>query len=688
MLDAVELLAREDAWCLGGGDGALFAPVAPVWLDAPGFWDGATVGDVPFAPLFTVTILDADGDELPLKLVSRRWTPAELTAEYRLPNGVTATEVRTVHPGGIFVSEWRLRALRPLSLHLVAWTLQPVDDVDAAATKWNGALEFSRRSAGIAGGSGVVAASLACLGETTSWVAVPAGALGVVPQWSLTPLGELWAAERFPCAIRVTTRVSERVVCLAVHRALLVADAGSSATFAMRLTPDGALRVAAPAGPHGATLAGASRRRWHERFARAPQLRCSDPFVETAYWHRWAGLWLNETVVPWAGEAVVAIREHPRAGVTARAAPALLRELRWLDPAIARRLLRAWVDVVRADGALPARLTGRDAADEPDAAPADWGAALLALDAIAPDDTFLASVFEPMGRHAEWMIARAADDRTNADRALQWSVCAHRLSSALETLAERAGVPEQAGRWREGAARAGATIVRTLGDAALLQGVHPSASPSAIPFLALGTDVPTAEQGTALLRALHDSTRFWTPFPVPARALGDSDAVWRAAAPLGDDDCPDAARLVPWLDCAIADALAAESVERPELRVSVAHLLTRMVRALFAGGDLRRPSARAHYNPLTGQGSAADGIDDQQRTWLADVLLQYAAGIRPHSRGITVDPFPFDFDTLRVAHVRIRGKVLDVRIVGERVSVAVDAAEHVTEIGAAIEIPD
>ena len=101
MLDPVELLAREDAWCLGGGDGALFAPVAPVWLDAPGFWDGATVGDVPFAPLFTVSVLDDGGDELSLKLASRRWTPAELTAEYRLPNGVTATEVRTVHPGGV-----------------------------------------------------------------------------------------------------------------------------------------------------------------------------------------------------------------------------------------------------------------------------------------------------------------------------------------------------------------------------------------------------------------------------------------------------------------------------------------------------------------------------------------------------------------------------------------------------------
>jgi hypothetical protein len=688
VLDPVELLARDDAWCLGAGDGALFAPATPVWLDSPGYWDGATVGDVPFAPLFTVTILDEDGDELPLKLASRRWTPAELTAEFRLPNGITATEVRTVHPGGVFVSEWRLRALRPLAVHLVAWTVQPVDALDAAATRWNGALEFSRRVLRPGGAWTTVPASLACLGDTTSWVALPAGAIGGAPQWAATPLGEVWAADRFPRAVRVATRPAERTICMAVHRAVHVADAGSSATFALRLAPDGAIAGAPPAGPHGATLAGASRRRWHERFGRVPHLRCSDPFVETAFWHRWAGLWLNETVIGQGDAAVVAVREHARGAVTARATAAVLRELRWVDVRIARQLMRAWAATVRVDGALPARLADATA---PDATPADWGAALAALDAIAPDDRFLAEIIEPLGRHAEWMItsaATAAGDRTNGDRGLRWAVCAHRLSSALEGMAERAGVPEQAGRWREGAARAGATIARALGDAGLLQGVHPSASPSAMPFLALGTDVPTAEQGTALLRALHDPARFWTPFPVPARALGDSDAVWRAAAPVGDDDCPDAARLVPWLDCAIADALALESVDRPELRASVAHLLARLVRATFASGDLRRPSARAHYNPLTGQGSADDGIADQQRTWLADALLQYAAGVRPHTGGVTIDPFPFGFDTLRVTNLHVRGKTLEVRITGNRVKASVDGIEHETALGTAIELPD
>ena len=124
MLDPIELLARDDKWYLGCGDGVLFAPPFPVWLDAPGFWDGGTIFPYAFEPLFTVTILDRGGYEIPMRAVSRRWTPAELTVEYRLAHGISATEVRTVHPGGIFVSEWRFRALRSLTLHMVAWTAQ------------------------------------------------------------------------------------------------------------------------------------------------------------------------------------------------------------------------------------------------------------------------------------------------------------------------------------------------------------------------------------------------------------------------------------------------------------------------------------------------------------------------------------------------------------------------------------
>ena len=38
-MDVIESLARDDKWYLGSGDGIIFAPPFPLWLDAPGFWD-------------------------------------------------------------------------------------------------------------------------------------------------------------------------------------------------------------------------------------------------------------------------------------------------------------------------------------------------------------------------------------------------------------------------------------------------------------------------------------------------------------------------------------------------------------------------------------------------------------------------------------------------------------------------
>jgi hypothetical protein len=102
MSDPLALLARDDKWFLSATDGIAYAPPFPRWLDAPGFWDEASLFHYSFAPLFTVSALDDDGHEVAMRPVARRWTPAELTVDYRLANGMMASEVRTVQPGGVF----------------------------------------------------------------------------------------------------------------------------------------------------------------------------------------------------------------------------------------------------------------------------------------------------------------------------------------------------------------------------------------------------------------------------------------------------------------------------------------------------------------------------------------------------------------------------------------------------------
>ena len=54
-----ELLRREDKHYLGGGDGIIFAPPLPLWLDRPGFWDGVHYFLFAVRPAFTVPPSDA-----------------------------------------------------------------------------------------------------------------------------------------------------------------------------------------------------------------------------------------------------------------------------------------------------------------------------------------------------------------------------------------------------------------------------------------------------------------------------------------------------------------------------------------------------------------------------------------------------------------------------------------------------
>src|SRR3569833_4756019 len=104
MSDPLALLARPDKWFLSATDGIAFAPPFPRWLASPGFCDEATLYHYSFAPLFTVSALDADGRDIAMRPVARRWTPAELTVAYRLANGMMERAVRTVQTGGVFAS--------------------------------------------------------------------------------------------------------------------------------------------------------------------------------------------------------------------------------------------------------------------------------------------------------------------------------------------------------------------------------------------------------------------------------------------------------------------------------------------------------------------------------------------------------------------------------------------------------
>jgi hypothetical protein len=57
---------------------------------------------------------------------------------------------------------------------------------------------------------------------------------------------------------------------------------------------------------------------------------------------------------------------------------------------------------------------------------------------------------------------------------------------------------------------------------------------------------------------------------------------------------------------------------------------------------------------------------------VVDLIIKYAAGIRPQDDGVTVDPFPFDVEHLAIDDVPVRGHRIGVTRTGNTYTVRVD----------------
>ncbi|MFN2398917.1 MAG: hypothetical protein ABR543_09820 [Gemmatimonadaceae bacterium] len=736
MIEPVELLARPDKWYLSAGDGVIFAPPFPVWLDAPGFWDEATVYQYSFAPLFTVTAIDTDEREVRMLPLSRRWTPADLTLEYELSNGMSAVEVRTVHPGGVFVSEWTLNggASRAATVHLVAWTAQDVPLLDPVGVEWNGSITFSRIVQDRRNVPCTIKAELACAGGATSWCTRFSEHTANQPHWALTPFTELWTANGLPGSVRLPELplANEGLAYAAVHKKVKVEADGASVVFAMRLAADVGRAQEVQRQEiesHGGTFEFVSRRRWQGLFERVPDFHCSDPYLERYYWYRWYGLFLNALAPGEGNYAYPSVCEgigffHQPISYSAQCHA---RELRWLaDPEHARGIFRTFFFKQKPDGSLHGRiylnhLSGTDFYH------ANWGDALLELDAVAPDTSFLREMYAPLSRYASWLaetrdagesgmfdvidqfetgqeyMSRYLAVDPDADRygwenrlrlkGIDVTVYAYALFRALSKIAIRIGAADE-DRWNAFAERTKRAVQTRMWDPIMEMffDLNPATGArtgvkAAVCFYPYFTDLVDETHVAGLERHLLDRGEFWTSFPVPSSSLDDplfdANAEWKGKRYV----CPWNGRVWPMTNSHIVEALSFTAIRlAPRLRATAGGLLSRFVRMMFHDGDLARPNCYEHYNPFTGHASVYRGIDDYQHSWVADLIIKYVMGVRPHDGGVTVDPFPLGLEWAEVRGVRVRGSILDVRIDGQRIAVTVAGKTTHGRLGEAVEV--
>ncbi|MDO8665673.1 MAG: hypothetical protein Q7J79_03615, partial [Gemmatimonadales bacterium] len=299
MTDTLDLLARSDKWYLSAGEGLIWAPPFPAWLDAPGFWDEAHLFEFPLAPLMTIALMDETGREIALQPGTRRWTPAALEAPYSTSVGIEAMEARMVLPGFVLGSEWQLVNLGvvPMRIHAVAWTTAPGDEVAEGDVAWTGfELTWPRR---LEDGRGHVLPArlqLALARGTDSWGAVRSEPTTDHPHFRLTPFWDRWDPTRGGLADKAELAgiSASGLVYLGVHRAIEIPAGGAvRLAVALRIEPeldDCGTRAEASPPRKASSFAAASKSSWEEYFEGVPRFRCSDPYFERYWAYRWYGL--------------------------------------------------------------------------------------------------------------------------------------------------------------------------------------------------------------------------------------------------------------------------------------------------------------------------------------------------------------------------------------------------------------
>ena len=194
----IKALARPGKWYLGGLDGVVWAPPFPRWLDHPGFWDPVHMVQYELGPCFSVALLDAKSNEIPVTRSSgssdssRRhgrdiWRPGTLTTHWTTPADSVAVETRRVLPGGLIESSWTLAPELPAG-HLVAFTAQPAGTVSDARVSERG-LKWTRSVTDRTGHELAVRMEILA-SRPPAWRSVLPSEGGATPDWELSPFAE------------------------------------------------------------------------------------------------------------------------------------------------------------------------------------------------------------------------------------------------------------------------------------------------------------------------------------------------------------------------------------------------------------------------------------------------------------------------------------------------------------------
>ncbi len=522
-LNPLALLDRPDKWYVGGGNRLIWTPPFPVWLDHPGFWDKAHYYNYEIEPVFTWTLLDEDGHEIPLQGAGRSWRPSGLTCRFTtqreahksasargtgLPS-LSLAEVKCCLPNDVLASVLTIRnnTRARRRIHLILWTIQRNEA--SRQTEWltdaayeNGRISFTKHLQIPGRPKKEIACAITMNRRPASYgLNLSEGSI-LHPHWRLTPWFEKFRSGRLPCDTKLTGVTNDGLVHLALHTTLALKH-GEETAIAMFFA---AAPTSAEASSelHFSTKqqdpAAISEHNWSDAFAGVPSFQCSDEYLTRYYWHRWYGLrllTLNGQEGNYRHPAVCEGIGYFRAPITYSAACHVL-ENRWMhDPSLAQGSIAMFLDNQRPDGGFRGYIDVDHYRQEM-FYHANWGRALTELDRVHADDRFLNAVYEGFGRYAEYfdrerdaegsglydidnhyetgqeymhryLAVNADADRENWGevfrlKGVDVSVYLYELKKALARIAGRIGRRADVERWERGASKIREAILATMWD--------------------------------------------------------------------------------------------------------------------------------------------------------------------------------------------------------------------------------
>jgi hypothetical protein len=718
-MDPLKSLKRSDKWFLGGGKGAIYAPPFPRFLTTPGFWDECYLADLKIPRLFTVLFTDRSGD--PVRLSSRltEWRPDRLVIQHE-GTDVRLRETRCITEGNAWVSKLELLSGGPLFAFL--WSLLDVRPAGDGAP-WQGLVDVSVEDDGLtarwdtawplelepdrtAVESEAIRTSQSSMGAPLPiWLSFGANAPRISwtvnlaqrhddsPLYETSLIPQKLRHGKLPgdFKLRVGTEPIEGLAHLVQQYELstgkpLVVGCGSGldagkAQASLRDVLDG-------------DAVERSEQSWRRYFESVPAFESSDPYLTTAYWYRWYGLRLNtvqmqslpiaggnEKFGPYVTEGIGFFRNF-----VTYSAQAHLREVSWMhDPTLAVGILDNLARVQREDGSYP----GHNYSCRParDFYHADFGTPVRQLHALHPGSVnrdHLAS----LRRYADYFLRYRTTSKDPAGPTL-YDVF-DQNETGQEYMSRYQFASEAADTWASFRVqgvdatvymvalfealdyfRAADSSYRVFAEGARRGLLETSFDPVARFFCDVRTDGTRswARPLTGLYPFMVGMSNpedlakwlpeFDLPCGFPATAASDptfsADGEWKERRL----NCPWNGRSWPMANSHFVDAVAATP-----MRQEAGSALLKAVRLLFHNDDPTRPNCYEHYDPIDGTPALYRGYDDYMHSWIVDLILRHAVGVKPGSE--TVDPLPMDVDRIECSRIPHPKGEMNVRLERDR----------------------